>query len=183
MSTSTNLLLSLQADLNQARANIPLAHYKVPVGVISSPDSAFVYINDWAFLNGHAYVELSGSAKEGRYRYSCIFHLRKEGERTRNTRNIKEKDRKRVNLYIRGIECPVKITVSRYVQRIAFKITLILSRIKTQGDQWVLRHTNFDQHNHLLLRIPSPFNPIYRVDQALQRLFQWQKHTVGFLYT
>jgi hypothetical protein len=46
MSTSTNLLPSLQADLNQARANIPLAHYEVPEGVISSPDSAFAHIND-----------------------------------------------------------------------------------------------------------------------------------------
>ena len=125
MSTSTTLPQPLQASLNQARANIPLAHREVPEGVVSSPDTAFVHINDWAFLNGHAYVKLSGSAKEGRYRYSCIFHSRKEGERTRNTRNIKKKDQKRVNSYIRGIECPVKITVSRYVQRIAFKTTLI----------------------------------------------------------
>jgi hypothetical protein len=29
-------------------------------------------------------------------------------------------------------------------------------RIKSQGDQWVLRHTNFDQHNHPLT--PNPFS-------------------------
>ena len=29
-------------------------------------------------------------------------------------------------------------------------------RIKSQGDQWVLRHTNFDQHNHP--PTPNPFS-------------------------
>lgn len=113
MSTSTTLPQALQASLNKARANIPLAHHEVPEGVVSNPDSAFIHINDWAFLNGHAYVKLSGSMKEGRYRYSCIFHSRKEGERTRNTRKIDEKDRKRVNSYVRGIRCPVKISISK----------------------------------------------------------------------
>jgi len=67
MSASTNLPQALQASLNQARAKIPLAHHTAPEGVVSSPDSAFIHINDWAFLNGHAYVKLSGSVKEGRY--------------------------------------------------------------------------------------------------------------------
>jgi hypothetical protein len=46
MSTLANLPQALQASLNQARANVPLAYYKVPEGVVSSPDSAFIYIND-----------------------------------------------------------------------------------------------------------------------------------------
>ena len=117
MSTSANLPQALQASLNQARANIPPAHRDVPEGVVSNPDSAFIRINDWAFLNGYAYVKISGSAKEGRYRFGCIFHSRKEGQRTQNTRNIDEKDRKRVNSYVRGIGCPVKITVSRDVYK------------------------------------------------------------------
>ena len=117
MSTSTTLPQALQASLNQARANIPLAHREVPEGVVSSPDTAFIHINDWAFLNGYAYVKISGSAKEGRYRFGCIFHSRKEGQRTQNTRKTDEKDRKSVNSYVRGIGCPVKITISRYVQK------------------------------------------------------------------
>jgi hypothetical protein len=76
---SANLPQALQASLNEARAKIPLAHHEVPNGVVSNPDSAFIHINDWAFLNGYAYVKLSGSMKEGRYRYSCIFHSRKKG--------------------------------------------------------------------------------------------------------
>jgi hypothetical protein len=117
MSTSTNLPPALQASLNQAGTDIPLAHHEVPKGVVSSPDSAFIHINDWAFLNGHAYVKISGSMKEGRYRFGCIFHSRKKGQRTQNTRKIDKKDRRRVNSYVRGIGCPVKITISRYVVR------------------------------------------------------------------
>lgn len=117
MSTSANLPQAVQASLNQARANIPLAHRDVPEGVVSNPDSAFIHINDWAFLNGYAYVNTAASKKEGRYRYSCIFHSRKEGQRTRNYRKIDEKDRQRVNSYVRGMGCPVKITVSRYVYK------------------------------------------------------------------
>lgn len=112
--SSANLSLALQAHLNQAQANIPLAHHEAPrEGVVSSPDTTFIHINDWAFLNGYAYVKLSGSAKEGRYRYGCIFHSRKEGQRTQNTRKIDEKDRKRANSYVRGIGCPVRITISK----------------------------------------------------------------------
>jgi hypothetical protein len=63
----------------------------------------------------YIYVKISGSAKEGRYRFGCIFYSRKEGQRTQNTRKIDKKDRQRANLYVRGIGCPVKITISRYV--------------------------------------------------------------------
>jgi hypothetical protein len=80
---------------------------------VSNLDTAFIHINDWAFLNGFAYVKLSGSEKEGRYRYGCIFHSRAAGQRTRNYRKIHEKDRKRVNSYVRGIGCLAKITISR----------------------------------------------------------------------
>lgn len=115
MASLTNLPQALQAKLDQARANIPLAHHEMPRnGIVSNPESAFIHINDWAFLNGHAYVKLSGSAKSGRWRYGCIFHSRKEGLRTQNTRKIEEKDRKRVNSYVRGISCTVGITISKY---------------------------------------------------------------------
>jgi hypothetical protein len=69
MSTSESLLPSLQADINQARANIPLAHRERPEGDVSSPESAFIHINDWAFLNSYTYVTLSGSAKHLQHLY------------------------------------------------------------------------------------------------------------------
>jgi hypothetical protein len=116
MSTSTNLPPSLQAQLKQARANIPLAHREIPAqGVVSSPDTAFIHINNWAFLKGYAYVKLAGTINTGRCRYGCILHSRKEGQRTQGTRKVDEKDRKRVNSFVRGIGCPVGITINRYV--------------------------------------------------------------------
>ncbi|RFU25262.1 hypothetical protein B7463_g11084, partial [Scytalidium lignicola] len=105
MSTSSNLPLSLQADLDRARASILPAHREMPEGVVSSPDVAFIHINDWAFLNGHAYFKVSGSLKEGRYRY----------------------------------------------------------RMKSQEDQWVLRHISLD-HNH-----PSTPNPFSLQPHASRR--------------
>ena len=81
MATPTNIPPALLAHLNQVRANIPLDHREVPhEGIVSDPDTAFIHINDWAFLNGHAYVKLSGSANSRRCRYGCIFHSRKEGQ-------------------------------------------------------------------------------------------------------
>src|SRR6266487_2143327 len=41
-------------------------------------------------------------------------------------------------------------------KRRAGETTLIRSRMKSQGDQWVLRHMNFDQHNHP--PTPNPFS-------------------------
>jgi hypothetical protein len=117
MANPTSLPPKLQAQLDQARANIPLDHREAPPNdsIVSHPDTAFIHINDWAFLNGYAYVVLSGSANLRRIRYSCIFHSRKEGERTRNTRDIDESDRQRVETNVRGINCPVGITISRFV--------------------------------------------------------------------
>jgi hypothetical protein len=60
-------------------------------GIVADPDTVFVHINDWAFLNGYAFVKLSSSAKGRRFRYACIFHSRKLGQRTQNTRKIEEK--------------------------------------------------------------------------------------------
>jgi hypothetical protein len=37
MSTSISLLPSLQANINQAQANIPLAHQKRPKDIVSDP--------------------------------------------------------------------------------------------------------------------------------------------------
>ena len=109
-----NLLEPLRAHLIQARANIPSSYREVPKeGPVSDPDTAFIHINDWAFLNSYIYVKLSGTMNTGRCKYGCIFHSRKEGQRTQNTYKIEEKDRRRANSYVRGISCPVGVTISK----------------------------------------------------------------------
>ena len=183
MSTSADLPRALQASLSQARAKIPLAHHKALEGVVSSPDNAYIHINDWAFLNGHIYVRISGSMKEGRYRFGCIFHSRKEGQRTQNTRKLDEKDRKRANSYVRGIGCPVKITISRYVR----KSYLYRQSWYQEGEKGkeisgsspirILAYITI-----LLLRILSPFSLMHLVDQAWLKLLLSQKHTRECLY-
>jgi len=46
-----NLPEPLLTHLNQARANILSNHREVPQeGIVSDPDTAFIHINDWAFL-------------------------------------------------------------------------------------------------------------------------------------
>jgi hypothetical protein len=72
---------------------IPPEHRQQPEGgIVADPDTVFVYVNDWVFLNGYAFVKLFGSAKGRRCCYVCIFYLRKLGQRTQNTRKIEEKD-------------------------------------------------------------------------------------------
>jgi hypothetical protein len=100
MANQPILPTALLAQLDQARAIIPPAHRKKPREGRIIPDiaAAYIYINDWAFLNGHSYVNISGSEeREARYQYACLFHSRKQEEDTRDYRQISEKDRQRVN--------------------------------------------------------------------------------------
>jgi hypothetical protein len=124
---------NLQKLVSQARSIVPPDHHYAPISgsVVASPESAFVHIQDWAFLNGFAYVVESGSSAGRRVRYECIFHSRKSKE-TRNTRDIVEGDRRRVETHVRGIGCPAAITISKH---------------KKMGDQWVLI-MNDQEHNH-----------------------------------
>jgi hypothetical protein len=90
------LSTALLAQLDQARAIILLAYREKPREGSIIPDIAvaYIYINDWAFLNGHGYVNISGSeGREARYRYACLFYLRKQGKDTRDYGQISEKDR------------------------------------------------------------------------------------------
>jgi hypothetical protein len=81
MANPTNLPPSVIAQIQQVTANIPSQHHDVPKddGIISSVESAILYLNDWAFLNGYGYVSASGLAKERQWRYNCVFHSRAEG--------------------------------------------------------------------------------------------------------
>lgn len=114
MANPTNLPPSIAAQLQQARANIPLKHHDMPEdgSIIATLESAILHLNDWAFLQGHGYVTASGSAKERRWRYNCVFYSRAQGQVTKNGRKIEEQDRIRVNTHIRGISCPVGVTLT-----------------------------------------------------------------------
>jgi hypothetical protein len=60
-----------------------------------------------------------------------MYILFKKVEGTRNTRDIVEGDRRRVETHVRGIGCPAIITISKH---------------KKMGDQWVLI-MNDQEHN------------------------------------
>jgi hypothetical protein len=69
--------------------------------IIPDIAAAYIHINDWAFLNSHGYVNISGSKeREAQYRYTCLFYLRKRGENTCNYRQISKKDQQKVNTHI-----------------------------------------------------------------------------------
>jgi hypothetical protein len=100
MANQPILPTALLAQLDQARAIILPAHREKPRKGSIIPDiaAAYIYINDWAFLNSHGYVNISGSKRrEAQYRYACLFYSRKQGKNTRDYRQISEKDRQRVN--------------------------------------------------------------------------------------
>ena len=48
--------------------------------------------------------------------YDCIFHSSREEWRTKNSCKGGEEDQKRVRTKVRGISCPINITISRHVQ-------------------------------------------------------------------
>jgi hypothetical protein len=120
MANSASLPPKLQAQLDEARAKIPIDRRRVPSynSVVSHPNTAFTHINNWAFLNGYAYVRASGSTSLYRVRYKCILYLRKNGKRTQNTLKLDEKDRQRVATKVQEISCPIGITVTRFVRNI-----------------------------------------------------------------
>jgi hypothetical protein len=85
MANQPILPAALLAQLDQARAIILSAYREKPCegGIIPDIAAAYIYINDWAFLNSHGYVNISGSKeREARYQYACLFHSRKQGEDT-----------------------------------------------------------------------------------------------------
>jgi hypothetical protein len=66
---------NLQKLVLQARSIVPPDHYYALISgsVVASPESAFVHIQDWAFLNGFAYVVESGSSAAAAYDTNVYF--------------------------------------------------------------------------------------------------------------
>jgi hypothetical protein len=95
--------------------------------VVSSPDIAFQHLQDWAFVQGLAFVvEYREST---RVRWDCIFHKKE----TRNSRRMEEASRQYVSTFIRGTGCPIYFYVSKK---------------KRQGDQWIFCYGKYLEHNH-----------------------------------
>ena len=68
MANPLNLPPTLIAQIDEVAASIPIEHHEMPAdsSIVSYIDSVLLHLNNWAFLNGFAYVSASGSAKERR---------------------------------------------------------------------------------------------------------------------
>jgi hypothetical protein len=137
MATRPNLPAALLAQINQAQAIIPSAHHKMPEhdSIISDPAAAYLYINDWAFLHGYAYMCTTASIKKARYRYSCEFYSRKKRETTQDGYKIPEKELKRINTHTKSMSCPVAISIHQYIFQEIYKAILTVSRLKDYKGQ------------------------------------------------
>jgi hypothetical protein len=62
--------------------------------VVIGPGEVLVIINNWAFTQGYVFITKSGGPWKARF--ACFYHRLK----TRNSRKLEEKDRKRVLTFI-----------------------------------------------------------------------------------
>ena len=88
-----------------------------PQTIVTGPEEALVIVNDQAFTEGYAFITESYRARMARF--TCYHH----GSKTRNSRKLEEKDRKRVSTYKRYNNC---------------KTYMYVSILKSIGNQWVL---------------------------------------------
>jgi hypothetical protein len=125
----SSITLELQAQIDRAIEAIPVSHREPPLHgtVVADPAIAFDRIQDWAFINGYAFVK--ESINDLRCRFECIHHK----PDTRNGRKIEERDRKRVSTFVKATGC---------------KACLYVSRQKKRGNQWILCYSKYTEHNH-----------------------------------
>jgi hypothetical protein len=97
-SLSTNTVtLELQAYIDEAVTALPLAHRRPPTkgGIVESPSSGYVRLQDWSFTCGFALAIESANAEKTVFR--CTHHQKK----TRNIRKTKEANRQQVETHTR----------------------------------------------------------------------------------
>src|ERR1700722_11028129 len=89
---------------------IPESHRGPPEAgtPVADPESAFAHVQDWAFIEGFAFVKASKSSTR------AYFHRIHHQNDTRNTRKLEEKDRKRLSTNVRNQGCKVTLYVSRH---------------------------------------------------------------------
>jgi hypothetical protein len=102
-----------------------------PQIIVTGPEEALTIVNDWAFTEGYAFITESYRARIARF--ACYYYRLK----TRNSRKLEEKDRKRVSTY------------ERYDN---YKTYMYISILKSIGNQWVLQYRKnvLYSHNHAI---------------------------------
>src|SRR5436190_8332397 len=136
---SETVTAKLAAQLAAATAALRPAHCLNPVEdePTESKEAAFVRLQNWAFTKGFALVTESSKTKNGqviRVYFECVHHKKE----TRNSRKLKEEDRKRVQTKTQTNGCKFSIYVS----------------YQSKLGQWVIRNKNLE-HKHA--SHPDPF--------------------------
>lgn len=125
-----------------AKASIPPAHRLAPLQdeVVESREAGYVRLQEWAFCNGYALaIESSKPSVKGGPIVRIVVHCVHHKETTRNSRNIKDEERRRV---------------SRKTQANGCKFAMYISRRKRLDGLWAIGYTH-PEHNHDPL--PDPF--------------------------
>ena len=125
-----------------AKASIPPAHRLAPLQdeVVDSREAGYGRLQEWAFCNGYALaIESSKPSVKGGPITRIVVHCVHHKETTRNSRNIKDEERRRV---------------SRKTQANGCKFAMYISRRKRLDGLWAIGYTH-PEHNHDPL--PDPF--------------------------
>ena len=125
-----------------AKASIPPAHRLAPLQdeVVESREAGYGRLQEWAFCNGYALaIESSKPSVKGGPITRIVVHCVHHKETTRNSRNIKDEERRRV---------------SRKTQANGCKFAMYISRRKRLDGLWAIGYTH-PEHNHDPL--PDPF--------------------------
>lgn len=132
-----------------AKASILPAHRLAPFQdeVVECREAGYKRLQEWAFCNGYALaIESSKPSVKGGPITRIVVHCVHHKETTRNSRNIKDEERRRV---------------SRKTQANGCKFAMYISRRKRLDGLWAIGYTH-PEHNHDPL--PDPFQ--YDVHRA-----------------
>lgn len=125
-----------------AKGSIPPTHRLAPLQdeVVESREAGYARLQEWAFCNGYALaIESSKPSVKGGPITRIVVHCVHHKETTRNSRNIKDEERRRV---------------SRKTQANGCKFAMYISRRKRLDGLWAIGYTH-PEHNHDPL--PDPF--------------------------
>ena len=136
--SSSSVTPSLQAQIDDAIAALPLTHRQPPFKgeIVESKEAGYRRLQDWAFTHGFALAIESANAK--RMRLECVHHE----AQTKNRQKTPENARVRVQTQIMSRNC---------------RFGLYISRQKRLGDQWGIGSSCL-HHNHA--PNPDPFQYI-----------------------
>lgn len=128
-----------------AKASIPPTHRLAPLQdeVVESREAGYGRLQEWAFCNGYALaIESSKPSVKGGPITRIVVHCVHHKETTRNSRNIKDEERRRV---------------SRKTQANGCKFAMYISRRKRLDGLWAIGYTH-PEHNHDPLSDPFQYD-------------------------